>query len=188
MAASKFRTFLKWAAVLFWFALASAFIIAMNASTTRAFDPDNRLAMQLMSLDFEQNLVKAIRGAKPINGDRVVHFFSKGGCFCQTLAQSHVEKINESIHQTNTEIVAIDIDQHPDLQKMIPSTPAVAVISKREKLLYFGPYSQGSGCFSSSGEVDAIVKRAFVEPKSQQSNAVQTVIAAEARGCYCEQT
>lgn len=178
----------KWTFVLLWFGIASGLVVAMSSNTSRAFDHDNRLAMELMSLDFEGNLVNALRSAQPMRGDRIVHLSSANGCFCQVLAESHIEKLNALVKTSDTHVITLNIDEHRALQKLVPSTPAIAVISAREELLYFGPYSQGSGCFSSSGEVDSVISRNLLEKNLRSSRqAPDTIIKAEAKGCYCNQ-
>lgn len=173
---------------MLWFVLASAFVIAMNQSTMQPFDHDNRLAMQLMSLDFESQLVSSLANAESMEGARVVHLSSGNGCFCQTLVTKHVTKIDTLLQNSQARVFHIDIDNYPELQKQVPSTPAIAVINQHEKLLYFGPYSQGSGCFSASGAVDAVIKTAFIQTEPAPANSpIQTVIVAEANGCYCNQ-
>ena len=171
---------------MLWFALASGFVIAMNQSTMQPFDHDNRLAMQLMSLGFESQLVSTLSNTEPMEGARVVHLSSGDGCFCQTLVTRHVSKINTLLQNSQAKAFYIDIDNYPELQKKIPSTPAIAVINQHEKLLYFGPYSQGSGCFSTAGAVDAVIERAFTQAEPNNLST-QSVIVAEANGCYCNQ-
>jgi hypothetical protein len=179
---------LQWAFILLWFGIASGLVIAMSSNTTKAFDHDNRLAMQLMSLDFERNFVAALRSTKPMRGNRIVHLTSSNSCFCQTLAESHIEKLNTLVEVSDTDVITLNIDQHKDLQKLVPSTPAIAVINAREQLLYYGPYSQGSGCFSSSGEVNSVISRKLLgDTPLTKSNAPETIIKAEAKGCYCHQ-
>lgn len=179
---------LQWTFILLWFGIASGFVIAMSSSTSKTFDHDNRLAMQLMSLDFERDFVLALSGAKATDGNRIVHLTSPNDCFCQTLAKSHIEKLNLLVENTATNVVTLDIEQHIALQKFIPSTPAIAVINDKEQLLYFGPYSQGSGCFSSSGKVDSIVSRKLLSmPQHDQSTKPESIINGEAKGCYCHQ-
>lgn len=188
MAKTTLKKTLQWFFVLLWFGIASGLVVAMSSNTSRAFDHDNRLSVQLMSLDFERNFVTALRSAKPMRGDRIVHLTSANSCFCQTLAESHIEKINGLVAASDTNVITLNVSEHKDLQKLVPSTPAIAVISAREKLLYFGPYSQGSGCFSSSGEVDKVISRNLLgEDAMQKSDAPETVIKAEANGCYCNQ-
>jgi hypothetical protein len=196
MLSARIKTLLKWLFILLWFAFASGLVIAMNTTTAKEFDHDNRLSIALMSMDFEQELVNVLRSVNPMRGDRVMHLTSGTGCLCQTLVQPHIEKINQLVTASDTAIITLNIDDYPELRKRVPSTPAIVVINKQEKLLYFGPYSQGSGCFSSAGAVDAVISRGLLVDSFAQSSLQQkalpnsmfsTQIVAEAKGCYCNQ-
>ncbi|MFC4700930.1 DUF6436 domain-containing protein [Glaciecola siphonariae] len=199
---SKISTSLKWGLVLLWFGLASSLVMAMNRFTLTDFDHDNRLAMQLMSLDFEQRLVERLAKAQTMRGKRIVHIRSSEPCFCESLVASHANKLDALVAKQNTQsnpavndasitnVYYIDLSQHPSLTALVPSTPAIAVINEQEQLVYYGPYAQGSGCFSSAGEVDAVIRKELMEQRTARSESIgknSAVIRAEARGCYCNQ-
>nr|WP_136251439.1 DUF6436 domain-containing protein [Ningiella ruwaisensis] len=190
------KVILKWSLAIIWFAGASFLVLSMNTQTTKAFDHDLRLSQQLMSLEFETNfsdllneLTNEQSAQNPVK--RLIHFESEQPCFCQTLAQAHINTLNSMLEDSDVHINTLNVSKIAILKHYVPSTPAVAVIDSNGELAYFGPYSSGSGCFGRSGEVNEVVKQRFLEPNALTLNSHEfsrAIIRAEARGCYCHQS
>lgn len=108
--------------------------------------------------------------------------------------KAHIEKINALVAQTDVQVWVLDVYEHKALKAMVPSTPAIAVIDANEQLLYYGPYSQGSGCFSRYGAVNSVITNKLLTQKEHpmqyrpSADIPMTFIQTEAHGCYCPQT
>ena len=135
----------------------------------------------------------------------LVHFWDSE-CSCNRFNEPHVNELIEIYAQQNIQFIVVarifnleskkevlerarQIFNHPAVVSVIaddevnldsmPSMPAVAVLSKQQKLMYFGPYSVGAVCNVKNGSfveksLDGIIKG---KPKKQLN-----VLAA---GCFC---
>lgn len=163
-----------WAAGLLLAVLYSA------SNKTKYFDPQNVLHQSALSLSFDTVFVEALLKENLELAGSVIHF-QRSDCFCQTVAQSHinsVEKLAEKHHFNN---VTVTLDDPSILKAFVPSVPAVAVIDQAGKLNYLGPYSSGMFCTEGDGLVEP-----FIE-KSQLARIGATVIS-QSQGCYCNLT
>ncbi|MBT1449824.1 hypothetical protein KJ365_02945 [Glaciecola sp. XM2] len=183
----RFKKPLVLSLVALWFLSTTALVLAMNKNLSKAFDHDMRLSMQLMSLDFETQFVDVLHAHSSPNTNTLFHITSDDGCFCQNLAKKHMAKLNEIVAGRDFAIKELNISALDAVKAAIPSTPAVAVVNDQNKLIYLGPYSRGSGCFGSNGEVNAILENATSAPTdaAQQTYLQPAIIVTEARGCYC---
>jgi len=172
----------KWLPVLLIIWAAGLLLAVLYAASNKAkyFDPHNVLHQSALSLSFDTLFVEALSKDNLELTGSVIHF-QRSDCFCQTVAQSHinsVEKLAEK-HQFNN--VTVMVDELSILKAFVPSVPAVAVIDKAGKLNYFGPYSSGMFCTEGDGLVEP-----FIE-KDQLARAGATVIS-QSQGCYCNLT
>lgn len=169
----------KWLPILLIIWAAGLLLAVLYAASNKAkyFDPQNVLHQSALSLSFDTVFVEALLKDNLEFAGSVIHF-QRSDCFCQTVAQSHinsVEKLAEK-HQFNN--VTVMVDELSILKAFVPSVPAVAVIDKAGKLNYFGPYSSGMFCTEGNGLVEP-----FIE-KAQSASAGATVIS-QSKGCYC---
>ncbi|WP_395340121.1 DUF6436 domain-containing protein [Ningiella sp. W23] len=173
--------------VVMWFILASAGVFAVSNVTSKYFDHDARLSMALMSLDFESRLVNALTDPADSNGARIYHIRGVHSCFCEGLVQAHVKALN-ALAADKLSVMNVQLEPSSALASMVPSTPAVAVVDEDGDLAYFGPYSQGMGCFSRSGSINTLIQNVADGLHSYQKVQNKTAsIQAEASGCYCNQ-
>lgn len=189
-----------WVAVLLWFASCSALVIWIGSANKSAFDPSSKLAMAIMDLGFESALISAV-SAPVAYGRKVESFDSAGGkifhitqgeCFCEWLAQPHKNNLDKWSTQNAFSSYKVNLKQHPNLREFIPSTPAVLAVDEHGNLIYFGPYSRGSGCFASSGIIDERLKEwqtqqlGNISPLLQNEMNLGAMIDTDASGCYCQ--
>lgn len=189
-----------WVAVLLWFASCSALVIWIGSANKSAFDPSSKLAMAIMDLGFESALISAVsapvvhaRKVESLNiAEGKIFHITQGECYCEWLAQSHKNNLDKWSTENAFSSYEVNLNQHPNLRKFIPSTPAVLAVDDQGRLIYFGPYSRGSGCFASSGMIDERLK----EWQAQQTGTVSSalfnemnlgaMIDTDASGCYCQ--
>ncbi|TMO57943.1 DUF6436 domain-containing protein [Pseudoalteromonas phenolica] len=169
----------KWLPVLLIIWTAGLLLAVLYAASNKAkyFDPQNVLHQSALSLSFDTVFVEALSQYNSELTGSVIHF-QRSDCFCQTVAQSHinsVEKLAEN-HQFNN--VTVTLDEPGILKSLVPSVPAVAVIDKFGKLNYFGPYSSGMFCTEGDGLVEPFIG------KDQSAKTGATVIS-QSKGCYC---
>ncbi len=138
-----------------WFIACSALITWYSTSNKNEFDPKMQLSQAIMDMSFEQTFSQLLITVKPeqTGNARIIHF-TQGDCYCEWLAEPHQNKLDEWALKHEFNAIYIDLKDFPQLQQYIPSTPAIAAIDDNNQLIYLGPYSRGSGCFSQSGEVD----------------------------------
>jgi hypothetical protein len=182
-------------AAVIWFCIAFWAINWVGESKFTDFDPELRLSSEMMSLSMEAELVNLLPASVEQNGlenvdsdsenaNGTIFHVTQGSCFCETLSESHKNTLNEWASSKQISYQNIDVSSMPNLQRFVPSTPAVIVLNKNRELVYLGPYSTGMGCFQSSGMVDERIKPYF------QNSAVtlRATIQSEAKGCYCATT
>lgn len=189
-----------WFAVLLWFTACSALVVWIGSANKSAFDPSSKLAIAIMDLSFERALIHAVESPfqktnESINsGSKIGKIFhiTQGDCFCEWLAKSHKNNLEQWSAENGFSSYNVDLKQRPDLAKFIPSTPAVLAIDDNGQLLYFGPYSRGSGCFSSSGKIDERLDEWKNSQKQYQGQSnigrgsLGAMIDTDASGCYCQ--
>ena len=168
-----------------WFIACSALITWYSTSNKNEFDPKMQLSQAIMDLSFEQTFSQLLITVKPELTDnaRVIHF-TQGDCYCEWLAEPHQNKLDEWASKHEFDAIYIDLKDFPQLQAYIPSTPAIAAIDDNNQLIYLGPYSRGSGCFSQSGEVDIQLNN-YLIMKETNKLGINALIDTDASGCYC---
>lgn len=185
--------------ICIWFVACSALIFWFSTTSKTQFDPDMLLSQGLMDLHFETNLVAALQAnalSMPLLNDKnpltqirgTVFHITQGDCYCEWLAQAHQEKINIWSGQHQLKTVNINIDSTAQLAQFVPSTPAIAIVDSQNTLVYFGPYSRGSGCFGQSGQVDNQLEAWFGSSHITTVNTkvnITSAIDVDATGCYC---
>ncbi|MDT0595516.1 DUF6436 domain-containing protein [Glaciecola petra] len=173
-------------------------VLWIGSINKSAFDPSSKLAIAIMDLEFEKSLINAIDShvkgrAEPSTVEaasgRIFHF-TQGNCYCEWLAKSHKNNLNQWSEKNGFSSVNIDLNLHSELLHLIPSTPAVLALDDNGELLYFGPYSQGSGCFSSRGTIDKRLEawkdRQVYGDSDASTGSLGAMIDTDASGCYCQ--
>lgn len=108
------------------------------------------------------------------NTQTIVHF-STPNCDCQQFSEEHIEDINTLGRSNGFSIKNIALIK----DKVIPSTPSIALIDGAGKVIYFGPYGQGLACSQTTGYAQTMLNN-YV--KGYSAN----IVIKEAKGCYCE--
>lgn len=149
------------------------------------------------------SLVKKIDREK--NKITLVHFWDSE-CGCNRFNEPHVKELIEKYAKQNIQFIVVakivelarkneilarakKIFNHPAVVGIIseedmkldtlPSMPSVAVLSKEQSLMYFGPYSIGAVCNTKNG--------AFVEKTldSMSKGKAKQQLNVLATGCFC---
>lgn len=171
--------------IVTWFSIASITIFGLASANKSQFDPRLKLSQGLMSLSFEKNvqlLLTKVSG--PIKSPTIYHI-TQGNCYCEFLASSHQSKLKRWSEGKGFDNFTVDLAMFPEIAEFVPSTPAVIAMSEDGTLLYFGPYSRGTGCFANNGQVDNFLKD-YVDRNAKNKNFQRSVIETDASGCYCE--
>lgn len=166
--------------LVIWVMVTSASIFLFAAQSIKEFDPKLYLASHLMTEDFEKRLVDAL----PNTSSSHIYHILKQGCGCALINSIHRNTLNTWAKEQSIKQATLMLQEYPELSALVPSIPAVIVIDNKGELVYFGPYSQGSGCFASDGFVDSVIER-FVSQQARGS-INQAIIRSEGMGCYCQ--
>ncbi|MFC3120527.1 DUF6436 domain-containing protein [Agaribacter flavus] len=174
--------------VVCWLILCSSLIVWVGASNKSEFDPEMRLSSAIMDMNFEYTVVEKFAPLSTVGETRQLFHIYQGDCFCEWLARTHISKLSLWAANQDFAIIDVNLDEHPELKPLIPSTPAVLAIDDRHRLIYLGPYSRGSGCFSASGQVDDVLKQYVERDLAIQNPSTRfpsATIEVDASGCYC---
>ena len=180
-----------------WFIACSGLILWIGTTNKNEFDSDLVLSQAIMDMNFEESLMATLaaqsasysssRTFQPNQNfkGRIYHI-NQGDCYCEWLAQPHQRKLDQWGQDHDFTTTYIDLNRASELKKYVPSTPAVIAVSEDNELIYFGPYSRGSGCFATNGMVDEQLAL-WLKNRPQASSGISlgTVIETEVSGCYC---
>lgn len=197
-----------YAFLLLWFVACTGLIVWIGTASKSQFDPNMKLSMALMNLSFESDLIASINSIRKAelstntetlatDTQASIFHITQGDCYCEWLAQSHISTLTTWSQKNEMTSYKIDLNKHPDLRAFVPSTPAVLAIDQYDQLIYFGPYSRGSGCFSNSGMIDQVLDHwlaRVAESENKQVTSLQNtltptpeqgIVDTDANGCYC---
>lgn len=162
--------------VLFWASTLLAAVIYLSTEKIKSFDHNQQLAVLMADMAFDQRFSDYLT-AKNIELKNTVIQFTARNCFCQTIAQPHINSVKKLANHNRYHHITLSVDEHQQLRHFIPSIPAVAVFNKTGVLTYLGPYSTGMYCSPNQGLVEK-----FIPAKD---HTIGATIINEAQGCYC---
>ena len=205
--------------VVAWFSIATVLIFGFNTAGKSAFDPVMRLSQAIMSTQFENQVSDTLQASlnlakmtSELETEEIAGYIvrvTQGDCFCEWLSNRHQVNLTDWASDNKFVTLSLDINDLPQLEEFVPSTPAIIALNHNQQLIYFGPYSRGAGCFASTGEVDAFLSN-YVQQNAHSQREVNTnlnstltvnnlstdlqqtdiklasVIDVDATGCYCE--
>ena len=151
-----------------------------------------------------QGIYRMLMDALPEEEKRisVVHFWNPD-CYCNRFNLVHLKQIMNEYQKQNVQFylavfepvtdkaqkrhMKTDFGDIPVLvlnaekfKRMVPSTPAAAVLRPQQGITYFGPYSAGAMCSRQSGSfVETVLDASLAGDISAQLNTL-------AFGCYCD--
>ena len=155
-------------------------VLYASSSKLKPFDPNNHLHQAALETKFDELFLRQLQTFESHTVNTVFHFRTDS-CFCQTVAQSHINSVEKLAKRKTFRNIKVDLSLLPELKQYVPSVPAVAVVDKEGRLSYLGPYSSGVYCTQGNGLVEP-----FIEKKKIQ-NLGATVIS-QSQGCYCAQS
>lgn len=154
-----------------------------------------------------ENLIEAeVKQGKKSDSISVIHFWNPD-CPCSKFNEVHVKKIISDYSDKNVAFSVVvsgksaeqrkersllakqvfnlaavkDIRSDWPMEKGPPSSPAVAIMNKQGKLVYFGPYSLGARCSPEKGKFVEKVLDRLKDEKLSQKKQLNTL----AVGCFC---
>lgn len=162
--------------IVFFIWLIFTFIFTVYFITGRLapFDPLNRLTGKDSSLLMAE--LKQMEGLKGVNLNQTIIHFTSDGCTCSQYSEEHKNIINQQAEVDGFNVINIELPEN--VSTIIPSTPAILIISKTEDLLYLGPYSVGLACSESNGFIEIVMK-------NYMKGYSASMIVNDAKGCYC---
>lgn len=138
------------------------------------FDPNGQLTGKNGTVVLSEiSQIKALKGVD-LSG-KIIHFTS-ANCGCSEYSEAHKLSINELAKQDEFNVLNIKLSS--DESMLIPSTPAILIVNKRNKLIYLGPYSAGLACSETNGYVELVLNN---NAKGYSSE----LIINDLEGCYC---
>ena len=120
-------------------------VLYASSSKLKSFDPNNQLHQAALETRFDKLFLTQLQTVEANLVNTVFHFRTDS-CFCQTVAQGHIDSVEKLAERQTFRNIKINLVANPKLKRFIPSVPAVAVIDKEGKLSYLGPYSSGMFC------------------------------------------
>ncbi|REL27246.1 hypothetical protein DXX93_12170 [Thalassotalea euphylliae] len=135
------------------------------------FDP-NRF---LVALSHQEVLANWQKTPEFKTSERAIVHFQQAGCHCNTVSERHINAINKQAINDNFAIKQLTLTGQ--LQALVPSTPAVAIIDKGQ-LVYFGPYGEGIACSQTNGFAQTVLS-------NLQKGYAANLVVSDAKGCYC---
>ena len=173
-ASNKKITLFHYVIFVLWLTFTLAAAIYFISGRLVKFDPEGKLSGK--SSPFVMQELRKIEQLKNVNlSDTIIHFTS-ADCSCTQYSEEHKSAINKQAGQDGFNVINVSLPAH--LSSIIPSTPAILIVSNTQKLLYLGPYSIGLACTQSNGYVETVLQN---YAKGYSTN----LILNEAKGCYC---
>lgn len=161
------------AIIAVWLGFTFSAFAYFTANRLVEFDPLEQLA-NIDNTQFIDKIEELTNLANHSNAT-LIHFSQKN-CSCNSLSSNHKENLNLIAAKAQLAVTEIELTNS---NQFIPSTPAVAIISEKNELVYFGPYGQGISC----GETQGFAQTAF---ENYLKGYSANLIADKAKGCYCQ--
>lgn len=157
--------------------LISVSLLFLSVLKINRFDSNGSLTAEAMDINFDKKFVKAVSSQLGHISGSVIHF-EANNCFCQTVANEHVNAVKTLASEFNLTNHTINLSK--DNAFNLPSVPAVAVINHQGLLTYLGPYSSGMFCAEGDGLVEP-----YLLNKNPEHSKLGATIITDAKGCYC---
>lgn len=165
------------------------------------FEDDPRFYQPAKINQFIQPYIDDLAPALP--GQQTLFHFWRSDCICNRVSQRHFSRLLQNFNSEELRIVIIahpdsleediqDLQQlngnrlqviraQPEL-KVLPSSPALAILNEQHQLGYFGPY--GFGAFCTSNE-DDFLSSLVRDLSLTDQNEAPTFINVIGEGCFC---
>lgn len=141
------------------------------------FDEQGKLWRLSQNDGFDEKFSQTLQKLIGANQLKVVHF-SDNACSCNPVAEAHIKSVKKLALQQGFVNQDIDMDKFPELQSILPSTPAIAVFDGQGELVYLGPYSAGYACTVGNGIVESYIA-------GKNAKAPGATVLSGTKGCYC---
>lgn len=185
------RNLLLTALLTFWISGTALAFYWSNAQRLRPFVAEEQLSGLLQQLP--RPLPDSPAKTAPWAVATLLHYRDPD-CGCARVSDAHVQRIADAYATRGVRFVLVDpaaaapapggawsARLHPATPGLprVPSSPAAVVLDRHGAIAYYGPYSEGAGCFSGNGRfVEATLERLLNGDQVQQFNLLAT-------GCYC---
>lgn len=185
------RNLLLTALLTFWLSGTALAFYWSNAQRLRPFVAEAELGGLLQQL--QRHDPGSPAKVDPPAVATVLHYRDPD-CGCSRVSDAHVQRIAQAYASRGVRFVLVDpaaspqgpggtwsARLHPATPGLprVPSSPAAVVLDQRGAVAYYGPYSEGAGCFSGDGRfVETTLEHLLAGDQVQRFNLLAT-------GCYC---
>lgn len=169
---------LSWSLLAVWAMGLLVALLVYGQRQLSEFDPEGKLQYHSSSPQFDERLTAALK-AQQIKSGSIIHIGTQQTCFCENLTEPHQTQLVEKFRSMAFELVKLDIEEIPELGRILSTVPALMIVDKQYRLRYVGPYATGYGCFTGKNLVEQVTGYAQLSPYQG------AVIKADAVGCFC---
>ena len=166
-----------WVLLVLWATLLLVVILYLSSTKVTQFDPQQQLSNQSLQLEFEASVKQIFVKELAAVGPHVTILYSHS-CPCYWLAKAHIADIKRLALEQGYDVLQLTLSTSR-LSNIIPSTPAVIVFDRHNRLAYLGPLSVGVFCSSSTSLVESFIKQDF------KTSDFGATILSDTAGCYC---
>ncbi|MEO0442325.1 MAG: DUF6436 domain-containing protein [Pseudomonadota bacterium] len=152
------------------------YLLAQNNQVN--FDPDGRLMLASMSLDFDSQVIDAFYPIQQQTKGTVFHLTDEN-CGCNPLSRSHIRKLDKLFMANRFTVHTVDLAQYPTLASIIPSIPAIIIFDQQGGLGYLGPYSSGFFCSPNTSMIETVADSII------HNRHIGATVISDSTGCYC---
>ncbi|MDO6447024.1 DUF6436 domain-containing protein [Colwellia sp. 1_MG-2023] len=167
-----------WLLFFMWLIAGSTGLYYLKYGKLQLFDPDATLAINSSQIKFDRKVEDYFKKNFAVTNNAVFHIQSSK-CGCNTVTSRHIIELNELFLKNESVIQYLSVEDFPDINKLIPSSPSIVIFNSRGELTYLGPYSAGAFCSTSNSFVTRFAK------KSIEGAFMGAYVIHDAYGCYC---
>ncbi|WP_166423550.1 DUF6436 domain-containing protein [Paraglaciecola sp. 20A4] len=177
MQSSSFKGVLVAIGLTGWVGLTIGGLAYLSMQSQRDFDPQQTFASAAMASEYSQDIVVSMSKQYPALTKTVFHI-QQEGCSCNFSNNIHADRIDYKLDKFTYQSRHVSASSLP-ADIILPSLPAIMVFDKQGELAYFGPYSSGYFCSTSSAIVDRFLDNILL------NTHLGSAVVSEGYGCYC---
>ena len=167
-----------WLLFCIWLIAGSTGLYYLKYGKLQLFDPDATLAIHSSQIEFDKKVENYFKKNFAVTNNAIFHIQSNN-CGCNTVSSRHIVELNELFSKKGSAIQYLSVEDFPDINTLIPSSPSIVIFNSRGKLTYLGPYSAGAFCSTSNSFVTRFAKNII------EGRYLGAYVIHDAYGCYC---
>lgn len=179
---------MPWLLIGAWVGLTATAFWWLELRYYRVFsDTPGRYVVLNRSPQLPPRIVQQLRALVPDGGVTLINFRDPG-CPCARFTEPHFAEIVAKYSPMGLHVLTVDAAETKTNAALraafddwleVPSSPAALVVDRDGDVAYFGPYSDGAGCFTGTGTfVERAIDSALAGHDAPRLNLLST-------GCYC---